>query len=398
MNKKIVSLPLAVILAGTLFGCTANGSPTATPSFSPNTAVTSISPAPSEIPDPVGDTQPDSLEESLSQLSIHATDTLSNDDFRNSLAEFINTGKLPNGHQKLYADMNNLVAKDAVWNKEKAAYLKAAKEDSGFSTGGKDTDLLLSALVVHNTLAVELLDSTEKPEYQIDSKSLIKKDGALTWSQDGGLRVIDANGVITGLSIPKNNQYFTEDGSMLSAKGVLTELIKTRSDVGNAIAMKGFLKDAQLWIDSNAEKLEAETDLSGFIEQIFAETEIEHNATISISGTVADYAITLESENGTSTSISSGGDTSYNSAMSEYKLEQSKLGTAWDTYETMYLMEGSELEGEKALESIVRAATKSEAVKGAKWSVGSSKDGSHYAQVSFDGQTHKFYDITAIAG
>lgn len=404
MHKKIVSLSLAVILAGTLAGCSVSKNVeevplSSTPSLNTSsTPSTSLAPTSASTPakTPIAKM---SVAENVQILGNRAAVLLSDAKFREAFNSFLETGKKPTGQDKSFESLSALVAKDKVFEAEKKIYLAEAKNNTEIITGGKDVDLYLSAVVVLNIMSPELLDSTEKPDYQFDEKLLEKKDGLLTWKQSGGLRVVDGNGVITAMGIPTNAQYLTADGALLSAKGIPTYLVNFNKSTFNAVAMNALLADVQSWIDKNSEKVEAETDISSFTEAIFANSEIEAGATISINGTVQDYVIDLVTDTGSST-ITSSGETGFSrqTAGENFELAESNIAKAWSAYETVYLMNASDSKKVPTLELVVAGMEKSEAVKGAKWSVGKSKDETSHMVVEMDGQTYKFYDITAVAG
>lgn len=401
MNRKIFALPLSLVLAGTLFGCT----PAAEPAPEESTSQASVTTSPSSTVAATAEAEKvNDTEKNVSILAKNATEALKDSDFRTAMAEFLASGKLPSGFDQQFEDMSALVSKDEAWDSEKKAYLETAKKNPDIVTGGDNVDLYLSSMVVSTVLSPELLDSVENPRYEMDSELLGKKDGLLTWTGTAGLRSIDSEGVIHAVAVPMNEHFFADNGAKVSAKGILTSNITQNATIDTSSLMTTLLVGVQGWIDSNAERLEVETDLAPFTQEIFDSIELPNDIaaggdiTTSISGTVADYVVEVDTAKGKYT-ISSDGQSSFGAGKQEeaYEITMSAVGEAWDTYQTIYLMALSESGKEPTLDAVVKSMKESGAPKGGSWSVGSSKD-SQYAELKHDGKTYKFYDLTAVAG
>lgn len=391
MISKILTIPLISILALSLSGCSVSAT-TEQPSES---ASSNISQVPvtdlgaSEVND-------ETKKNNVMKLTGEISTLLSNSDFASDIQKYLDTGEFNAEYKDQYNSLTSFVDEDEAFTKEYNDFVKKSKEgDTVFNV--EDSKNLAKLKVITQTYQLGYLDSMEGGSFGVDISALKDKDGGMVLDKSGAMYVQNKDGIIYHNPFTIGLTTFTADGTKLTVGTILSDQSKHEESYGNYMEANNIMDQTQAWIMANADKVEEETELSIFTEDILKDADVAQGTSLSIEGTPKYYTIGIESKNGTKTAIDSNGEIVEDATDDPLNLEPTSMSEAWSTYESIYSFTKSD-KSKTALEDIVAGAANAESPKGSKWAVGQIDGGEKYVQVTVDTGDYKFYDITSVVG
>ncbi len=393
MKSKILYVPLISLLALSLAGCSI---PIGTVQESASASAFSNV---SEVPvTDLGETSTgDEVQQNnVKELTVKISSLLSDKGFSEDAQKYLDTGVFNSDYQDKYNLLNEFVEEDEAFIREYKTFLEESQEaDTVFNS--EDSKLLAKLMIVTQTYQLGYLINLDNGSFGIDVSALKSKDGGMVLDRSGAVYVQNRDGVIYYIPSAVGLTSFNADGTKLTVNTILSDKSKYDKSYGNYLEANVINDDVQAWIVENADKVEEETSLSTFTEDIFAKSNVAQGTSLSIDGTPKYYTVTMVSEDGSMVSIDSDGEIVTEERNGDpLNLEFTKLSQAWETYESIFIF--NKTNKNLSLDEVVKLAGNAESPKGSKWSVEKLDNGEEYVKVVIDATEYKLYDITSVVG